>query len=85
MADDRNERRRWLDEPRHVTQLVYGVAAVLVATILADLLYHKHGHFAFEEWFAFHAIFGFAGYAFIVLAAKQLRKLLMRDETYYDD
>lgn len=77
--------RRWLDEPRNVTRLVWGLVVVCGALLLADLFYHKHVHFPWEEWFGIYAVFGFAAFFFIVLAGKHLRKLLMRDEDYYDE
>ncbi len=43
-----------------------------------------HGHFSWENWPGFFAIFGFVTFAGAVLAGKQLRKILMRKEDYYD-
>jgi uncharacterized membrane protein len=79
------ERKRWLDDPRNVTRLVWLLAAVCVALVLGDLAYHKHVHFAFEGWFGLYGFFGFAAFFFIVMAGKYLRKILMRDEDYYDE
>ena len=58
--------------------------AAAVGVVLADLFYHKHGHFGFQEWFAFDAVFGFAAYVGLVNSAKLLRKLVMRPEDYYE-
>ena len=44
----------------------------------------KHIHFFWENWTGFHGFFGFLGCVFLVLAAKQLRKILMRGEDFYD-
>ena len=51
---------------------------------LSDLVLHKHGHFGWENFFGSYSVFGFAAFFFIVMAGKQLRKLVMRDEDYYD-
>ncbi len=80
-----DEPRRWLDEPGNVTRIFYTLVAVLAGWTVADLFYDKHGHFGFENWFGFHALYGFVGSVFLVLAAKGLRRILMRDEEYYDD
>jgi hypothetical protein len=44
----------------------------------------KHVHYGFEQVPGFHAIYGFAGCVFLVLAAIVLRKIVMRPEDYYD-
>ncbi len=59
------------------------VACAVVA--LSDLVYHKHGHFHFEEAFGFHALFGFVAYLTIVNSAKLLRRFVKRPEDYYDE
>ena len=48
---------------------------------------HEGGHhgFDFEHWPGFYSLYGFVACVALVIAAKELRKLLMRDETYYDD
>ena len=84
MKDDRREDRRWLDEPRNVTRVVYGLAVLCALAFVADLFYDKHPHFAFEGWFGFYAIYGFAGSVGLVLSAKWLRRFLRRDEDYYE-
>ncbi len=74
----------WLDQPANINLLVKILIAACVIVVGADFFYHKHGHFGFQEWFAFDAVFGFAAYVGLVNAAKLLRKIIMRDETYYD-
>jgi hypothetical protein len=78
------EKQYWLDEPRNVTLLVRILAAVCILLVASDLLYHKHGHFGWETLFGFHGFFGFSSFFLLVLAGKHLRKVLMRDEDYYD-
>ena len=75
----------WLDNPRNVTRLVWALAAVGVGFMVADLFYEKHVHFRWEEWFGGYGFFGFAAFFFIVMAGKQLRRVLMRPEDYYDE
>ena len=70
--------------PTTVKRIVYAVYIICALLIVVDLFYHKHGHFTFEGWFGFYAFFGFLAYVFIVLSATQLRKLIKRDEDYYD-
>lgn len=79
-----NEKKWWLDDPRNVSKIYYGLWAVCAILIVADLFYHKHAYFGWEEWFGFHAWFGFIACVGLVLAAKQLRKVVKRSEDYYD-
>lgn len=78
------EKPRWLDEARNVTKVVWTLVAVCTLLFLSDLVYEKHPVFAVEYLFGFYAIYGFVGSVGLVLAAKWLRKILMRDEDYYD-
>jgi hypothetical protein len=78
------EKRYWLDESRNVTRIFRALCVVCVLLVAADFLYDKHGHFLWEGWPGFHGLFGFLGCVFLVLAAKQLRRILMRKEDFYD-
>jgi len=78
------EKPRWLDDPRNVTKIWYALCAFCALLVVADFLYHKHAHFKVEEFPGFHAAYGFAFFTFVVLSGKPLRRLLMRDEDYYD-
>jgi hypothetical protein len=79
-----NEREYWLDKPSSVDLIIKTLIAACIVVVLADFGYHKHGHFGFQGWFAFDAVFGFVAYVVLVNSAKGLRKLLMRREDYYD-
>jgi hypothetical protein len=82
--DNQQSDKRWLDRPGSVDKIVRTVYAVCALLFLADLAYHKHPHFAAEEWFGFYGVYGFVSCVLLVLAAKELRRLLKRDEGYYD-
>lgn len=85
MADKpKDERRYWLDDRRNVAKIFWGLVVVCAALLLADFFYDKHAKFALEDVFGFYGIFGFVCCVFLVLAAKELRKLLKRPEDYYD-
>jgi hypothetical protein len=79
-----DERRRWLDEPRNVTRIVYALTALCVLLLIADFFYTKHPHFSVERWPGFYALYGFTGSVALVLTAKGLRRFLRRDEDYYE-
>jgi hypothetical protein len=52
--------------------------------IVIDVFVPKHGPFAIEHFFGFYGFFGFVACVALVLIAKQLRRVLMRPEDYYD-
>ncbi len=79
------EKRYWLDDHRNVDKIVYALYAVCGLLLVIDPLIHKHGPFAIEHWFGFYGIYGFVACVALVLAAKELRRILMRSEDYYDD
>ena len=74
----------WLDDPRNVNRLCYGLYAVCALLLVAGLFVDQHAHFPIEEWFGFQAWFGFIVFVLVVLAGKKLRLVVKRDEDYYD-
>ena len=70
-------------------------AFVAVAVVLAavdffiDRSHHHvegepHSHISVDTLPTFYAVYGFVGCVILVLVAMELRKVLMRDEDYYD-
>jgi hypothetical protein len=83
MSDESND-NHWLDRPGSVSLIIKVLVLACALTVVADFFYHKHGDYHFQEWFAFDAAFGFLAYVGLITAAKGMRRLLMRDEDYYD-
>jgi hypothetical protein len=80
----------WLDKPGS-TDVLYRLLLVACAILLlADVLdmlgigYHKHVHYSIENVGGFYGIFGFSAYSLIVGAGWIWRRVVMRDEDYYD-
>jgi len=84
MNQPNDGKRYWLDERRNVDKIWYVLIGVCALLFLADALYHKHVELEIENWFGFYGIYGFVGCVFLVLAAKAMRKVVMRGEDYYD-
>ena len=78
------EAPRGLDKPRNVKLIIIAVFLVCAGLFAADAAYHKHTHYDFEGWFGFFGWYGFIGCVGLVLAAKVMRRVLKRDEDYYD-
>ena len=70
--------------PRNVDRLVHGFYVVCGLLLVIDVFVPKHGPFAIEHIYGFYGIFGFVACVALVLIAKQLRRVLMRPEDYYD-
>lgn len=78
------EKRYWLDDPRNVTRLARAFYAICALMIGIDVFVPKHGPFRIEHVFGFYGVFGLVACVALVLIAKQLRRVLMRSEDYYD-
>lgn len=78
-------KKYWLDNPKNVDKVYWSVIVVSVLLFFGDALYHKHPYFGIEKTFGFYGLYGFVACVGLVIAAKGLRVLLMRDEDYYDD
>lgn len=84
MREPDSSDRGWADRPgpkRLVRMMLYGVCAVL---LLAEIFVHRHTVHELESVPAFYALYGFLALVFAVLAASGLRRLVKRDEDYYD-
>lgn len=81
---DPSEKTYWLDDHHNVDRLVHAFYIVCAVLIVIDLFVPKHGPFAIEHVFGFYGFFGFVACVALVLIAKQLRRVLMRPEDYYD-
>ena len=58
--------------------------ALCALLALLDLVIPRKSHAPLEHWVGFYAFYGFGGCVILVLAAKEMRKLVMRTEEYYD-
>ena len=72
------------DKPANVWRLLAVFFVCCAALLVAELFVHRHLEHEIEGLFGFYAIYGFVACVILVLAAKQLRKMVMRDEDHYD-
>lgn len=73
----------WADSPVSVGTLIKGLAVLCVVLFVFDLFYHRHAYAPGEGLPGFYAVVGFVAFTGIVLGAKQLRRLILRNENYY--
>ena len=51
--------------------------------LILDPFIHKHAEFPWESVPAFYAVYGYAACVSLIFIAKGLRRLVKRDEDYY--
>jgi hypothetical protein len=76
---------------RIVLRLLFTACAAVFLLDIVDLVLPllglhelRHAETPWEGLPGFYAIYGFVACVLLVLAAKEMRKVLMRDEDYYD-
>ncbi len=79
------EKQYLFDNPRNVKILIRGLYVVCALLIGLDFIVSRHAEYSWEGWPGFYGIFGFVACVFLVLAAKEMRKIVRREETFYDD
>lgn len=79
-----NDKRHVFDNPANVKRLLWALAAACIGLLLADFVVHRHVIHPWEGLPGFYALYGFVACVLLVLIAKEMRKLLMRDEDYYE-
>jgi len=72
------------DKPDNVKRLLRVFYASLVVLVLLDFVIHKHAEFPWEGRFGFFPTYGFVSCAALIFIARGLRRLIRRDEDYYD-
>ena len=84
MTKNSNE-QGFFERPKNIQwmlRIFYGLCAFFV---LMDFVVHRHVETAIEKVPAFYAAYGFVACVILVLLATQMRKLVMRNENYYDE
>ncbi len=92
--DDQNEREHFFDKPKNVRLVIRSLFAICAFLFLLDVVDAVLGFFEvgdlrlteapWEGWPGFYAAYGFVACVLLVLTAKEMRKVLMRGEDYYD-
>ena len=82
----------WADSPKFVKRLIWAVFIICGALLVIDPFVPKHEGYTFkyevfeiERWWGFYGIYGFIGCVFLVLAAKEMRRIIMKPERYYEE
>jgi len=78
------EKERFLDRQENVDRLLWAFTVLGCAVLAVDFFFHRHGYHPWERVWGFYGLFGAVGIIVLVQAAKGLRRLVMRDEDYYE-
>ena len=78
------EKERFLDRRKNVDRLLWGFTVLGVILLVLDLFFHRHVYHPWEHLLGFYGIFGALGIVVLVQLSKVLRKLVMREEDYYE-
>ncbi len=78
------EKKHIFDRPENVKRTLRILVAICVLLFSIDFFYHRHSTHPLESIPGFYALYGFIACVILVLIAKEMRKLLMRSEGYYD-
>jgi hypothetical protein len=86
-SDDKRPdgKRHLFDDPKNVWRVVYALHAICGLSLFAELFVRRHVGHPWEALFGFYGLYGFVACLLLVLIAKELRKVLMRPENYYED
>ena len=79
-----DEKLHLFDKPENVNRLLRGFYIVCGVLFALDFVLHRHTIHAWEDLPGFYAIFGFIACVVLVLVAREMRKIVMRREDYYD-
>lgn len=72
------------DSPRNRRRVRWTLFGVCSLLLLLDFLIPKHGKFYWENAPNFFAAYGFISCVSLIFLARLLRKIVKRDEEYYD-
>lgn len=72
------------DKPENVSRLLNGFYAICGILFLLDFVITRKTYHPWEWFWGFYALYGFIACVVLVIIAKEMRKVLMREEDYYD-
>jgi hypothetical protein len=94
VSDDVSGKKHFFDDPKNVQRVLRTFFAACVVVLLLDVVNLvlglvggpelRHAERSWEGLPGFYSLYGFVACVVLVLIATQMRKVLMRDEDYYD-
>jgi hypothetical protein len=84
IAPPPGEKLHVFDRPENVRRLLLALYIVCGVLLVADFFLERHIYHPWERLPGFYPIYGWLSIVVLVLLAKQLRRIVMRDEDFYD-
>lgn len=78
-----SESQDFFDKPKNVKHILTGLYVICGLLVALELVVHRHTEHPWEGLFGFYPLYGFVGCVVLVLVATLMRKVVMRDENYY--
>lgn len=79
-----NDKTHWLDQPKNIKLILRILYVICGLLFILDFIYHRHTLHSWEGFYGFYAIYGFVGCVLLVGIAKEMRRVVMRGEDYYE-
>lgn len=80
----KRKRQYFFDKPENLKRVLRLFYIICAGLLLLDFVHHRHVMHSWENLWGFYGLFGFVACVVLVLTAKEMRKIVMRDEDYYD-
>lgn len=81
---DKQTKPDFFDKPENIQKMLKVFYVICALLVIVDFVVHRHIYHDWENIPAFYAIYGFVGCVVLVIIAKAMRKVLMKEEDYYD-
>ena len=72
------------DNPKNVKRVIHVLYLLCGMSLIAEFFVKRYVDHPWEGLFGFYTLYGFVACVLLVLIAKEMRKLIMRGEDYYD-
>ncbi len=79
-----SDKKHVFDNPKNVKRVIHWLYVACAVVFVADFFVERDVNHPWESLFGFYGIYGFIAFSLLVLVSKELRKVLMRREDYYD-
>lgn len=83
--EQHSQKHHFFDNPKNVKRVLWALYVSCGILLLLDFVIHRHTVHPWEGIYGFYPVYGFVGCVVLVLIAREMRKVLMRGEDYYDD